>query len=263
MKDYGNLLIMTDLDGTFFGKDASIVERNMKALEEFEAHGGLFSFATGRVHTVVEKELIPGFCDLLTAPAVMCNGVNLYDPKAKKVLVDFSYPGELVRPITAEIVDKYRPPIWFIYTGEDYYRHTSVDPRKVADEVWHKVVFHSDPETILKIRDELRAKYGDILQISRSGWNLCEILPKESGKGGMLRKLKEDFAAQGRDVMTFGIGDFENDLGLLEEADFAAAPANALPEIRAAADRVFCDHTKGAVAELIEYACKYYAKAND
>ncbi len=260
MKDYGNLLIMTDLDGTFFGRNASLVERNMEALREFEAHGGLFSFATGRVHTVVEKELIPGFCDILTAPAVMCNGVSLFDPRTKTVLCDCSYPGDLVRPIMTDLVARYHPVAWNIYTGADYFRHLNEDPETVTDPVWHKCVLQTDPASVLRMRDELRERYGDVLRICRSSDFLCEILPKEAGKGKMLRRLKEMLAAQGREVMTFGIGDYDNDADLLTEADFAACPANALPEIKAIADRVFCDHTEGAVAELIAFACGNFAR---
>lgn len=49
MKDFSNILILTDLDGTFFGKHAKIIQRNIDAIEYFKAKGGRFSIATGRV----------------------------------------------------------------------------------------------------------------------------------------------------------------------------------------------------------------------
>ena len=48
-------------------------------------------------------------------------------------------------------------------------------------------------------------------------------------------------------------GDYNNDIEMLKEADLGAAPLNAQPEVKAAADLVLqhtCDN--GAIAELIE-----------
>ena len=41
MADLSNILIVTDLDGTFFGKHGAPIERNLKAVERLKAQGGL------------------------------------------------------------------------------------------------------------------------------------------------------------------------------------------------------------------------------
>lgn len=48
MKKFEGYLIVSDLDGTFLGKQSRIVERNVEAVRYFTENGGLFTFATGR-----------------------------------------------------------------------------------------------------------------------------------------------------------------------------------------------------------------------
>ena len=47
-------------------------------------------------------------------------------------------------------------------------------------------------------------------------------------------------------------GDFENDVEMLEEADIAVCPANALPQVKKVADHVLCDCHEGLIADVIE-----------
>ena len=73
----------------------------------------------------------------------------------------------------------------------------------------------------------------------------------------MLRRLREDYAKQGRMLVTYGIGDYENDLDLIECADHGACPANAFPPVRERAETVLsASNEEGAVAELIEIVMK-------
>ena len=86
--DFHGILIMSDLDGTFLDSRGRQVERNLRALDRFRAGGGLFSFATGRVHTTIEKFVLPNYQDLVNSPAIMCNGSCAYDAKRGKVLFE-------------------------------------------------------------------------------------------------------------------------------------------------------------------------------
>ena len=50
------------------------------------------------------------------------------------------------------------------------------------------------------------------------------------------------------------MGDYNNDMAMLEYADFAACPSNAINEVKAVCDMVCrADCTEGAVAETIDY----------
>jgi hydroxymethylpyrimidine pyrophosphatase-like HAD family hydrolase len=68
----------------------------------------------------------------------------------------------------------------------------------------------------------------------------------------MLRNLKQWYAQQGRSLKTIGVGDYENDLDLMDCADISVCPANAMPEVKQKADHIFCDHNQGVIADIIE-----------
>ena len=76
--DYSHYLIITDLDGTFFGKGARLVERNLTAMETFKAGGGYITAGTGRIPTNIRKG-IPHCGELFNAPAITANGAFIYD----------------------------------------------------------------------------------------------------------------------------------------------------------------------------------------
>ncbi|MBR4770098.1 MAG: HAD hydrolase family protein, partial [Clostridia bacterium] len=75
-----------------------------------------------------------------------------------------------------------------------------------------------------------------------------EFINRESNKGGAVRFLKE---RTGADLLVT-VGDYENDIPMLKEADIGFAVANAIDEVKAAADRVTkATCAEGAVAEII------------
>ncbi|MBR2087568.1 MAG: HAD hydrolase family protein, partial [Oscillospiraceae bacterium] len=47
-EDPSKICIITDLDGTFLPQSKIPLERDLKAVRDFEAAGGLFTIATGR-----------------------------------------------------------------------------------------------------------------------------------------------------------------------------------------------------------------------
>lgn len=55
---------------------------------------------------------------------------------------------------------------------------------------------------------------------------------------------------EGRQIVA--IGDYSNDRELLQNADVAIAPQNALPEVKALANYIVASNNEDAVADLIE-----------
>ena len=76
MTDLSRILLATDLDGTFFGAGGTLLERNLRAVDDFKAAGGRFTVATGRIHRDVLR-VIPGAATLFNAPAILANGACL------------------------------------------------------------------------------------------------------------------------------------------------------------------------------------------
>ena len=100
MKRFENIIIASDLDGTFMGKDSRIVPRNLEAIRYFKEHGGHFTFATGRTADIVLPR-IPMAAELLNLPAVTANGTCLYDFGEKKAMEEYYLPYEVLAQLGA------------------------------------------------------------------------------------------------------------------------------------------------------------------
>ena len=82
------------------------------------------------------------------------------------------------------------------------------------------------------------------------GSEYLELLPKGVNKGTALRACRDLDCY--RDRLMIGVGDYNNDLELLAEADLAACPANANDAIRAISDVRLPSNDNHAIAALID-----------
>ena len=66
-------MIVSDMDGTFFGEKATILENNLEAIRYFQKNGGVFTFASGRDYKVLAYQF-PELTEVASCPAALCNG---------------------------------------------------------------------------------------------------------------------------------------------------------------------------------------------
>ncbi len=85
MPDFSHMLMVTDLDATFFSHPARLSPRNLQAVAFFQAHGGRFTAATGRIPLHIRKA-IPTCTTLFNAPAIAANGAYIYDFAADRLV---------------------------------------------------------------------------------------------------------------------------------------------------------------------------------
>jgi hydroxymethylpyrimidine pyrophosphatase-like HAD family hydrolase len=98
------------------------------------------------------------------------------------------------------------------------------------------------------VRDAVKELGLDVELIPNKG--ALMILPAGTDKGtGLMAGLK---VLRERSAAVVAVGDAENDLALFEAAGFAAAVANALPPVKAAADMILTGTHGSGVEELIE-----------
>ena len=102
-KKFSDIVLATDLDGTFLTKDPEGRRRNLEAIDYFKANGGHFTFATGRYYNAVFGGSYFDPAKLLNLPAVTGNGSCLYDYAAGKALEQTPIPYELVRELYFEM----------------------------------------------------------------------------------------------------------------------------------------------------------------
>ena len=115
---------------------------------------------------------------------------------------------------------------------------------------WCRLLCVQSPERTLALRDEMLARFGDRYEFNRSWGEGLEVIPRGSGKGACLTWIRKYLGD--RVHTTIGVGDYENDLTLIRDADIGCAVGNAIDECKQAADRVIVPNTEHAIAAIIE-----------
>jgi Cof subfamily protein (haloacid dehalogenase superfamily) len=264
--DLTKTLVIADIDGTFLPKSKEYVPRNMEAINRLFELGGYFSIATGRVlqaasHLIGEDRFV-------NFPVILGNGCMIYDAEKRKPLW-FQNLGTDVFPCVKEIADRFpevsveinTPKEIIICRINDYERYHILQARfrdtlemtleQAAKYEWVKVLFAGEPDIIKAVDRYVAEKKWDCAEFVSSADIFFEILPKGCNKGTALSRMREMMGLSDWNIV--GMGDYYNDLELLENSDFSACPLDSLPEVKAAADYV-CRSTceEGAVGEVIE-----------
>ena len=273
MTDLSRYLIVTDLDGTFFGRGARLVEENLTAMAAFKAAGGHITAGTGRIPANIRKD-IPLCGALFNAPAVTANGAFIYDLTADVCLHSTPMDAEATLE-AAKLVEALNPRVGMrVSTGRSFLvnrdRINDAILRDIGDPdayegdvlplsewktegaTWYKMVFRGEPEELLSIRPAVEAAFGDTFEYSVSSPRFFELQRKGCTKATGLRYVADRFAEElGHPVITVAVGDQENDLPMLMAADLAACPQNAVDSVKAVCSLHLCHHDEGCIADLI------------
>ncbi len=272
-------MIVSDMDGTFFGSKATILENNVAAIRYFCENGGIFTFASGRDYKVLTS-FYPELADIVSCPAVLCNGSYLYDFQKGELLYEMGLDQDelfsVVEQIEKEVPEAtYRiscslgflcppdKPIPFPANRIDFFSPITVRDHFVnhKDIVWHKLVYSanglsgasvdglSDVEGnfIPKVEKVIKKIELKTIETTTSSATLLELMPKGASKGKALKKLKELYP----DRIAVCVGDFCNDIDMLQAADIPACPENALDEVKNICKIHLCHHRDGCIADLI------------
>ena len=274
MSDYSHYLIVTDLDGTFFGKGARLVERNLTAIEAFKAGGGHITAGTGRIPFNIRKG-IPACGELFNAPAITANGAFIYDLTADTCLRSTPMDPEATLS-AARLVESLNPRVGMrVSTGNSFLvnrdrlndailRDIGGDPDaydgdvlplsawRTEEATWYKMVFRGEYEDLLSVRPAVETAFGDTFEYSVSSPRFFELQRRGCTKATGLRFVAEYLQERlGHPVTTVAVGDQENDLPMLMAADIAACPANAVEAVKSVCALHLCDHDEGCIAHLV------------
>ncbi|NLE12100.1 MAG: HAD hydrolase family protein [Clostridiales bacterium] len=261
-----NILIVTDIDNTFLGDESVLPEENAEAVKRFIAAGGHFTFATGRYEPSF-AEGVPCYRELMNAPGIFCNGAYCRDFYTKEFIDTCPLEPLPALKLSREMLAAF-PDIDSRLTCEKglfYLREKGrdiPDSELPTDEPWYKIIFMGDPDRLDEARDFMIERSGSRYAFSKSYPEVLEILEAGATKGSMLRSLKKHMEKKlGRPLEVWACGDFENDLPMLEAADVACCPSNALEEVQALSEHVLSPNNQGFMAEMIELIMNTYPAA--
>jgi Cof subfamily protein (haloacid dehalogenase superfamily) len=260
-------LIAIDLDDTLLRADLTISDRNKRALAEASARGIRVVLASGRnVHSMrpyAEELGLVGPGDYM----ICSNGAEILHSASGRILDERRLDPSFCREV-AEAIDKRGYP-WQIY--EEGIIHVSeANPWALEDSRLTgqptiliedredffsrgliKFVVPGEAERISGLLADLAALFAGRAIVLTSKPYFLEVLPIGADKGSALERLAGMLGLSLSGAMA--IGDAMNDLGMIGAAGCVCAPANAGPEVKAAA-RYVSDRTneEDAVADLVE-----------
>ena len=259
------LLVFCDMDNTLLTAKAGIPECNRTVMQLFRRMGGRLTVASGRPPASVKAAL----GDLkLSLPAICCNGSLLYDFSSGRVLCRAALNREQAVAAMLDMAAKF-PGIgmevmagdgdMYVVQANPYTHAHQVDegmsgvacPIDSVPDGWAKVVFAGDPEMIRKAGQYAKTRYyGRDNYFLATNSIYLEIMPTGVGKASALQDL---CALLGEPIEnTIVIGDYYNDLEMMQQAGYSVAVANAPPEVKAAANEVtICTCAEGAVGEYL------------
>ena len=263
---FENVLLVSDIDGTFKGAHRPHVPENYEAVRYFTERGGKFAFASGRVEYTLHL-IVPGAKELANAPCILSNGTYLYDHGTGQRINQKTLPLKKYIPLFSEIARIYGPKglgIRMNY-GEGYITpeinaavqkdlcdcmdFVRVMPLEaMCDYAIDKLVFSGKNEMLREIRDRIAEVFPEDFAVSMSCPVLLEYLDPEATKGKQARYLRDSLFPQRQ---LFAIGDYENDADMLAAADYSACPADGMEALKKTCDFIVCPSDEGSVADLI------------
>lgn len=273
MKKFENIIFASDVDGTFASYKQPMAYKNIEALQYFKENGGRFCFATGRNHYDINTVVKCDHGEIAGLPYVLCNGTYLYEPVKNEIVdplyLDAAWVKELFAAIRRDFPEsgvRSTTRRGFLALEDDMTVREQLSryglesmlytvPAKdfTGEGVFKIVLSHEDHEVVEAMRKYVAEKFGDVFSATRSTSYIVEVLPKGISKAYRLLKMRNEIKKENPDIRLFCIGDFDNDIEMLSEADFSFCPANACERVKAIAKKEVCHCNDGALAEAIQF----------
>lgn len=270
MGKFSDVLLTVDYDRTLTGRNAAIPARNIEAIRYFMAEGGAFTVNTGRSLPMFSMciDSVP-----VNVPLLLYNGSAAYEhgqlTQQHVIPLDLHKTmAELVQMCPDLNVELQGIDAHYCFREDPHYHafydaigcpHATAQPGQdlgpflkfsifgTIHEGTVAQLFESTPEETHRfdmLEKELRVRYGDAVEVFRAAPRIIDVHAKGVSKNRAARELQQRL---GRKILVC-VGDAENDVPMLEGADFAFCPADG-----AVAERFpnVCPCDAGAVADVI------------
>lgn len=269
---FSDVLLTVDYDRTLTAPDSTIPQRNLEAIRYFMDNGGVFTVNTGRSvpMTKVFRDRVP-----VNAPLLLYNGSAAYDLEERKLTFCHEIKldlwqtvrrcEELFPDLTVEVqgIDAHyrfsENPAWDAFSDHQDCAHSFARPGDDLGaflkftlygqfrDVTVAHLFEGSPEEKQRMDEAeriLRQEFGAYCEVFRAATRIIDIHAKGVSKAKSARQLQKHL---GRKILVC-VGDAENDLSMMRDADYAFAPADG---IIAKDFETVCKCADGAVADVI------------
>ena len=255
-------LLYSDFDGTVYDEAITVEEKprakisdeNIKAIQYFQDNGGKFAFASGRFVSMI-CETVPEI--KLNAPVISVNGAILASPDDLSEIRRGTIRSDEAFAYICKLCDENCGVVGGHFYGADMksYHYSSLygtAPDRdefiasMPDEVLKAIILVTNEESD-SVTKRVNEELGGRFHISRSWINGIEIVGADFSKGQAALYAKKLTGAK----HMVCVGDYENDIDMIKAADIGYAVANALPSVKAVADRITVSVREHALAAII------------
>ena len=263
--------IFCDLDGTLFDSTGAVSAQNREAVVRYTRAGGMFAIATGRC-----PDNMLCFLDgvAFNAPSIVLNGAGVWDRGTDRFLYTHFADRDAIAAVLRYCRDRHPSLDLQVYTEKDILyvspeetvnrpfwelHRTScfVSIEEAEQAPWFKALLFGDSAALADVTafmdaQKLSDRFDRVFATTDivPGVEYLELLPKNVNKGSALRVCRGLDCYRGRTLIA--VGDYNNDLELLREADVAACPSNANDAVHAVSNICLPSNNDSAIAALID-----------
>lgn len=267
---FSDILLTVDFDRTLTGPDSKIPQRNLDAIRYFTENGGSFTVNTGRSLSTFGKYLsvVP-----INVPVLLYNGSAAYldgtfirhspidlDMWDTVMTVTHAFPemNVEIQGLNAHYLVEEKPSFAALYRSQKWEYQSAVPGSDIGPFIKFAVygevhnislgdMYTQTEEEERRFRELERFiidRWGDKVDICYPAPRIIDVQAKGVSKIAAARQLQQDL---GKKILVC-VGDAQNDIPMLDGADYAYCPADGV-----VADRyeTVCNCADGAVAEVI------------
>ncbi len=245
-------VVALDLDDTLLRSDGAVSPRTLTTLQRWAAAGHRLVIATGRPPRSIAAALPDA---LLGLPRIAYNGAEVYvdGTKVYENLISVA----TTRAIVEMVLDALPDCALGLEIDDVLYLNRPIrrtapyeiaDLMAVATRPAAKILFfHQDFDALQPLLEALPREARAMLSVK---YDLVQILAASADKAAALRFLAEGWGLGMGRVIAFG--DDINDVDMVAASGLGVAVANAVPEVKAVADRITLSNDEDGVAVVLE-----------
>ncbi|WP_300359196.1 Cof-type HAD-IIB family hydrolase [Fusobacterium sp.] len=255
-------LVVSDLDGTLLNQNSQLSDETILAIRKLIENGVDFAFATGRGISSVRtfKEKIGHDIYLICN-----NGANIFN-KDEEIIFERIMDSDIIEKLIKYFREKkvtyngfYQKNLFTdegveesILTIETGFNLVALKDAKEFPFMT-KIIVKDDPEVIRQLRDDMKEKFSDIVDITISQPRCLDIVDKDCSKGKGIKLISEKLNIPLDSIMAFGDG--ENDFDMLQAVGHPVVMENGLDSLKEKIENIAPKNIENGVAKYLE---KYF-----
>lgn len=259
-------LVCSDVDGTLLDPELKLSTENRETIRQAVDEGVVFAIVSGRFRagtTFLQQELgVTGPLSCFNGAYIEADGHILYSQP-----ISFDHIQQADRVIKRRGIQSliFTLDDWYIETKGYWYEHQvrmsrftghvgpfceTVQQLEQSEEYPYKLLAKDiDTGKIAALEQELNNRFGGELSIFRSAPTNLEIVSKGIDKADTITVLADYYNIPLDKTMA--IGDFYNDLGMIQRAGLGIAMGNAVPIVKKIAAYTTGSNRESGVATAI------------